>query len=156
MMIANVSSQTPVIASLNYGDLDSFAQLRSGNFLLSQFQIAEFRFFCSKPSHGRTIHVASKNTVDGKSWVRHLIGDTDQIACGNDCHDVMEKIEGDNSLLFSGNVFFTLPGLFSGEIVYDHPMLIFSVSQIVLIDAPSTLRDCDDANAVDKRGVFHF
>jgi len=126
MMIANVSSQTPVIASLNYGDLDSFAQLRSGNFLLSQpyfkelnanagFQIAEFRFFCSKPSHGRTIHVASKNTVDGKSWVRHLIGDTDQIACGNDCHDVMEKIEGDNSLLFSGNVFLRFQVFLAGR-----------------------------------------
>jgi len=49
----------------------------------------------------------------------------------------------------------TYVGVFSRERAYDHPMLIYGAHQILLTDVPLK-RDCDDANAVDMAGVFHF
>jgi len=86
MMVANVSTIINDV-SLTYGDTASFAKLQNGNFLLSQpffkvlhdscLHISEFRFYCRKPSVGRTIHIATTKSVDSTEFVRYLIGEID-------------------------------------------------------------------------------
>ena len=160
MMVANVTMQTNT-ESMIYGDLDSIMQLKNGNFLLSQayfkelnenaFQINEFRFFCHRPSHGRTIHIASTTSSDSREWVQYLLGNHDihGLNCFRNCHDVFRRLEGDNSLLAQSQneIRYGRPVLQPPQRVYDHQVFFPGEHHFIVTDLQSVRRfECDDMN----------
>ena len=151
-MVANVTLVT-THESMIYGDLDSFTQLQNGNFLLSQpyfkelndngFQINEFRFFCHKPSHGRTIHIASTSSSDGKEWVQYLIGQAIHSPLRS---NVFRRLEGDNSFLAQSNEIGY--ALHFTQRVYDHQLYVPWNYFFVIADFSNNRRFyCDDLNS---------
>ena len=160
-MVANVTIQT-TMESLIYGDLDSLTQLQNGNFLLSQpyfkelndngFQINEFRFFCHKPSHGRTLHIASTSSSDGKEWVQYLVGIKNLVGlrCEPNCVDVFRRLEGDNSLLaqYGNKQEFRYARTFKSiERVYEHNVYVPYKYHIIVLEFVGGKRlECDDTD----------
>jgi len=156
-MVANVSIQVGN-ESLIYGDFNSFMQLRNGNFFLSQlyfktlndmndFQINEFRFYCYKPSHGRTIHIASTSSVDSKEWVQYLVGNIDGMSCGENCVSVIRTLAADNSLLAKGVLSYG-KSYDSNQRVYDHTVWEPFRYHIIMIALPHKRRfNCDDTTS---------
>ena len=86
MLIGNYTiPSTEIAPTLNYGDLDSFEELSTGNFVLDSnvylpiinawSPIKEFRFYCHKPSVGRIVDLATNPaTYWGSNINKFLIG----------------------------------------------------------------------------------
>ena len=123
------------------------------------FQINEFRFFCHKPSHGRTLHFASTSSSDSKEWVEYLVGIRNifGLSCKPNCVDVFRRLEGDNSFLAQYNRvdIFYAEYYRSTEKVYEHQMYIPFKFHFNVIDFPNDKPrrfECDDF--VSSAGVW--
>ena len=158
MMLANVTVKTDQIPNLTYGDYHSFAQLQQGNFLLHQNQIKtihehilpikEFRLFCHRPSHGRTISIKTSQTARGKE-IR------DAMALGKplpqrdttDNPTAFKRLPDDTSLLSRRNdLLLTFPTF--PNVAYDHMIYTKNVAntprQYFLIRPEANRYECDD------------
>ena len=97
MLVGNYSvPSTEIAPPLNYGDLDSFHELATGNFLLdsniylpiinSSSPITEFRFYCYKPSVGRVLHVTTDPTTQWGAYInRFILGQEEITPCQAPC-----------------------------------------------------------------------
>ena len=88
-------------------DINELELLKTGKFSLNGgglkninqniFTIEEFRYYCYKPSHGRTIHLRiSKDKACGRRLVENLVGVRDEFQY-TDCLDAFEVLPDDNS-----------------------------------------------------------
>ena len=97
MLVGNYTIPSSNIApSLNYGDLDSFEELTTGNFLLDSntylpiinaySQIKEFRFYCYKPSIGKVVDFATDPGTYWGSYInRYILGEEVDTSCPPPC-----------------------------------------------------------------------
>ena len=95
MLIGNYTiPSTEIAPTLNYGDLDSFEELATGNFLLDSkvylpimnawSPIKEFRFYCYKPSVGRVVDLVTDPATYWGSYInKFVIGEEQKPDCSN-------------------------------------------------------------------------
>ncbi|XP_057309069.1 uncharacterized protein LOC130647289 [Hydractinia symbiolongicarpus] len=79
-------SNTALTGQINSDDISSLSDISTGKFLLSVAGLADlrlfinftqFRFYCYKPRHHRTIHIATTNNMSNTEVVDYLTGKTD-------------------------------------------------------------------------------
>ncbi|XP_066932481.1 uncharacterized protein [Clytia hemisphaerica] len=97
MLIANYTiPSTEITQAFNYGDLDAFEELATGNFFLDSnvylpiinawFPINEFRCYCYKPSVGRIVDLATDPSTDLGSYInRFILGKEPKKICSPPC-----------------------------------------------------------------------
>uniref|UniRef100_A0A7M5UMU8 Fibrinogen C-terminal domain-containing protein n=2 Tax=Clytia hemisphaerica TaxID=252671 RepID=A0A7M5UMU8_9CNID len=97
MLVGNYSvPSTQVGPEINYGDLDSFEELSTGNFLLdsniylpvidSSSPINEFRFKCYKPSTNRAVDITTDPSTHWGAYInRYILGRELRTSCQPPC-----------------------------------------------------------------------
>ena len=157
MMIGNYSyDDENQIPQLNLGDLDSFDQLRTGNFLLeptllqtinASSPIQQIRMFCHRPEGDKKAHFTTTMNEMGfrirDSLIRMSGGLSDP-----DLHTGLESLSGDRGGLSKVATHSLDRGYF------DHSIYQRAHVNMVL-RAVSNRRNCDDQNS-RKPGTWRF
>ena len=101
-MVKNTTSLTPMVRQKNYRMISNYSKgiIRidvSAIFKLKQLTgFTQIRFYCHKKTTGRTLHIMTKNDINGHSVVKYFIEDPNiqPRACAS-----FERLPGDNAYL---------------------------------------------------------
>ena len=151
-MVANITTlpSSHDKSMIRLGKADEFPQLVSGLFGLDGnelliidtkwFPIQEFRFYCYKPSHNRTLHLVTSNTTNGIRFREYLLGKREKVGCKSQCPQGFRSLPDDTSYLKS-KVNNLGPSKPQKERLYDSPFFLTNKYHYVVL---KNRINCDD------------
>ena len=149
-LVTTAHSTPPDLSNTMATDIHQLGQISSGNFILRVDQIkrlqqyigeiTQFRFYCTKKWHGRTVHFTNKLNEFGLLFCDACLDKINWLNSGN-CPDALKIYPDDNSLWISQCPynFASHYGMDSNNVIYDH--LIYHHAQATLL---LKRLECDD------------
>lgn len=140
-------------AQINSDNISLLNDVSTGRFLLTVSGLGElrkfinftqFRFYCHKPGHNRTIHIATTNDINGKKVVDYFSGVNGTPP--SSCHSY-ERLPDDTSYVTSNCAEWNLQLWSDGDVatnekLYNHPIWIENKYHVNLFQ---NRLECDDS-----------